>query len=67
MLGVRDREKVSLEPRLGEGQSLSMSHREGEIVSDGGTSERKSALSLKFLASVQSTKDAITNRGAESA
>ena len=39
---------------------------EREIVSDGGTSERKSALSLKVLASVWNTKYVITSRGAES-
>ena len=44
-----------------------MSHRGREIVPHGGTSERKSALSLKFLASVQNTEDAIISRGAESA
>ena len=37
MLGVRDREKASLEGR----QSLSTSDREREIVPDGGTGERK--------------------------
>ena len=44
-----------------------MSHRERDIVPDGGTSETKGALSLKFLASVWNTKYAIVSREAESA
>ena len=51
MLGVRDRDKVSLELCLEGRQSLSMSHRDRKIVPDGGASERKGALSLKFIAS----------------
>ena len=66
MLGVRDREKVSLQLWLEGRQSWSMSHREREIVPDRGTSERKGMLSLKFLASVWNTKYAIISRAAES-
>ena len=44
-----------------------MSHREREIVTDRGTSERKGMLSLKFLASVWNTKCAVISRAAESA
>ena len=38
-----------------------------ENVPDGGTIERKGAVSLKFLASVWNTKDAIISRRTESA
>ena len=40
-LEVRDRTKVSLEQRLGGRQMLSTSHREREIVPNGGTNESK--------------------------
>ena len=40
-----------------------MSHREKETVADGGTSERKGALSLTFLASVWILKYAIISGG----
>ena len=48
-------------------QSLSMSHREREIVPDGRTSERKGALSLEFFMSVWNMEDASVSNGAESA
>ena len=38
-----------------------------EIVQDGGTSERKDALSMKFPASVWNTKNAIISKEQESA
>ena len=45
-----------------------MSHKGKDTVPDGGTNERKGALSLKFLASVWNTvKYAIISRGSESA
>ena len=44
-----------------------MSHREREIVPDGGANERKGALSLKCLESVWNTIYVIISRGAESA
>ena len=47
-------------------QSLSMSRRERETVLDGGTNERKGALSLEPLTSVRNTEDASVSRGAES-
>ena len=40
---------MSLELRLAGRQSLSMSHREREIVPDGGANGIKGALSWKFL------------------
>ena len=66
VLGARDREKVSLELWLKERQSLSMSHREREIVPDGRTIGRKSTLSLNFFPSVWNAKNAMISRGAES-
>ena len=45
MLGIRDREKLNLEPRFERRQNLSMSCREREIVPDGWTSERKGTMS----------------------
>ena len=44
-----------------------MLHREREIVPDGETSERKVALSLKFLASFWNMKVEIVCKGVESA
>ena len=47
-------------------QSLSMSHREREIVQDGRSNERKGALSLEPFTSVRNTEDSFS-REAESA
>ena len=44
-----------------------MSHREMEIIQDGGTNERKDALSMKFPATVWNTKNAIISKEEESA
>ena len=58
---------MSLPLRLEGRQSLSMPHREREIVLDGRTNERKGALPLEPFTSVQNTEDARVSRGAESA
>ena len=66
-IGVGDREKVSLQLRFEGRQSWSVSHRKREIIPDGGTNERKGALSLEPFTSVWNTEDASVRRGAESA
>ena len=66
-MGVGDREKVSLQLRFEGRQSLSMLHREREIVPDGKTNERKGALSSEAFTSIQSTEDASVGRGAVTA
>ena len=49
MLGVRDRELMSLELRLEGRPCLSMSHREREVVPDTGINERKGVLSFLHI------------------
>ena len=66
MLGVGDREKVSLEFGRVRESSVSLLHREREIVLEGKTSERKDALSLELLASIWNTEDMIISGGAGS-
>ena len=66
MLGVGDREKVSLEFGRVRESSVSLLHREREIVLEGKTSERKDALSLELLASIWNTEDVIISGGAGS-
>ena len=58
---------MSLQLRFEGRQSLSVSHREREIVPEGRTNERNGALSWEPFTSVWSTEDVIVNRGAESA
>ena len=58
---------MSLELRSEGRRSLSMSHREREIVPNGRTNERKGALSLEPFTSVRNTEDASASSGAESA
>ena len=58
---------MSLQLRFEGRLSLSISHREREIVPDGMTNERKSALSFEPFTSVWNTEDGIVNREAESA
>ena len=58
---------MSLELRFEGRPSLSMSHREREIVPAGRTNERKGMMSLEPFMSVQNTEDASVSRGAESA
>ena len=57
---------MSLELTLEGRQSVSMSHREMEIVPDGRTNERKGALSLELLTSARNMETASVSRGAES-
>ena len=56
---------MSLQLRFEGRQSLSMSHREREIVPNGRTNERKGALSMERFTSVRN--DESVSRGAESA
>ena len=58
---------MSLQLRFEGRQSLSMSHREREIVPDGRTNERKGALSLESFTSVRNTEDVSVSIGPESA
>ena len=67
LIGVGDRKKVNLQLRFEGRQSLSMSHREREIVPDGRNNERIGALSFEPFTSVRNTEDANDSRGAESA
>ena len=57
---------MSLQLRFEGRQSLSMSHREREIVPDGRTNERKGTLSMESFMSVRNAEDASVSRGAES-
>ena len=61
---VGDREKMSLELRSEGRRSLSMSHREREIVPNGRTNERKGALSFESFTPVLNTEDASVSRRA---